>query len=489
MSLHDLTYVLPYAFVGIGALIVLLLGVLPGKKNNQIPYIGSIVVLLATMFQVGTLFGSDHRIENFVEINHFVLVAFELFAAGGLATILLAQNYPALNKHVDEEFYGLVLIAVLGTFLLVSAVNLLAAFIGMETVAIPMFALVAWNPRRKGAIEGAVKYAITATVAAAFFMFGIALIYFGTGTLVIDQIPEALGNAHAIPLLAIMGIIFLLVGIAFELALAPFHTWLADVFQASPAPVMAFIGSIAKIAMLTFLISFALQIEPLWYHLESVLWALVFLSIIFGNLLALRQTNAKRILAYSSVAQFGYVMMALASVIPNDSLSMAHSVRAAAYYGFSYAIMNMVAFAVITMLGKYNPTGELDGYRGLGRRFPLAGVAMAISVLSLAGIPPTAGFFAKFFLFSDVLANGHWGFVLLAVAGSAVSIFYYLRILLALFAKQESTEDESVNVAVNNDGTVVAEPTAFGPALVIAICAIGTLAFGIFAQAVFNFMF
>lgn len=485
MSLHDFTYLLPYGLTGIGALIVLLLGVLPGKKDNQVPYIGSIVILLVTMFQIGTLFGHEARIENFVIINHFTLVAFELFAAGGLATIVMAQNYPALNKHVDEEFYGLILIAVLGTFLLVSAVNLLAAFIGMELIAIPMFALVAWNPRRKGAIEGAMKYAITATVAAAFFMFGLALIYFGTGTLVIDQIPQALIHAHAIPALAVMGIILLFVGIAFELALAPFHSWLADVFQSAPAPVMAFIGSIAKIAMLTFLIHLAILLEPIWTSFEGVLWVLVLLSIIFGNLLALRQSNVKRILAYSSVAQFGYVMMSLASVAEGSAASMDHAVRAAAYYGFSYAIMNMVAFAVVAMMAKHNPTGELQGYRGLGRRYPLAGVAMVIAVLSLAGIPPTAGFFAKFFLFTTVMASQHLGFVLIAALGSAVSVFYYLRILLAFFAKEE----QPATMQLAHDGSQVVEPVDFGSAAVIAVCSIGTLAFGIFAQAVMHYMF
>ncbi|KJF92750.1 NADH-quinone oxidoreductase subunit N [Photobacterium angustum] len=480
MSSYELISAIPYAILGLGALGVLLLGVLPGKNNQQLPYMGSIVVLLATMLSVASLFGHSANIENFVVIDHFTLVAFELFAAGGLATILLAKNYPSLNKHVAEEFYALILIAVLGTFILASASNLLAAFLGMETIAIPMFALIAWNPQRKGAIEGGLKYAVTATVAAAFFMFGIALIYFGAGTIVISEIPKALTSANAMPMVALIGFMMLFVGICFELALAPFHSWLADTLQASPAPVMAFIGSIAKIAMLTFVIHFVIQIEPIWDQISFVLWGFVLFSIVFGNLLAFRQTNIKRILAYSSVAHFGYALMALTSVIPNSSASLSEAVHATAYYGLSYAVMNLVAFAVIAMLNKHNPTGELKGYRGLGRRYPLAGVAMAIAVLSLAGVPPTAGFFAKFFLFSSVLGNGYLGMVVLAALASAVSVFYYLRILLAFFAKEEyHHHNQSADV----------ESVEFGSTAVISVGAFATIALGIFAQAVLTYMF
>ncbi|MCD9503431.1 NADH-quinone oxidoreductase subunit N [Photobacterium phosphoreum] len=485
MSLHNLELLLPYGLTGMGALIVLLLGVLPGNKNNKIPYIGSVVILLLTIFQVGTLFHYNARIENFVAINPLTLATFELCAAGGLATILMAQYYPKLNQHVDEAFYGLIIIAVLGTFLLVSAINLLAAFIGMELIAIPMFALIAWNPKRKGAIEGAIKYAVTATVAAAFFIFGIVLIYFGTGTLIMNEIPLALMGPDAIPSLVNIGIVLLLIGVAFELALAPFHCWLADAFQSAPAPIMAFIGSIAKIAVLIFVIHFAMSIAPIWGDFNSVLWVLVLLSILLGNLLALRQTNIKRMLAYSSVAQFGYILMALACVSDGTSISMVEGLRAAAYYGFSYAIMNMVVFAVIAMMSKYNPTGELAGYRGLGRRYPLAGGAMVIAVLSLAGIPPTAGFFAKLFLFTAVLNSGHIGFVILAALGSAISVFYYLRILLAFFAKEPQP-----SVSVSTTGRYsVTESIDFGSTLVMTICAVGTIAFGLFAQTALNMMF
>lgn len=484
MSLHDIEVLLPYGLTGIGALVVLLLGVLPRNKINQMPYIGAVTVLLLTMFQVGTLFGYNTNIDNFIAIDHVTLALFELCAAGGLATILLAQYYPRLNKHVNEAFYGLIIIAVLGSFLLVSAVNLLAAFIGMELIAIPMFALIAWNPNRKGAIEGAIKYAITATITAAFFIFGIVLIYFSTGTLIMNEIPQAIMGAHAIPSLANIGIIFLFVGIGFELALAPFHCWLADVFQSAPAPIMAFIGSIAKIAMLVFVVHFSMDIAPIWGRVDSILWVLVILSIIMGNLLALRQMNLKRILAYSSVAQFGYILMALACVNDGSPLLLVEAERSAIFYGFSYAIMNMIAFAVVTMMSKHNPSGELSGYRGLGRRYPLAGAAMVIAVLSLAGIPPTAGFFAKLFLFTAVLNSGHVGFVIIAALGSAVSIFYYLRVVLAFYAK----EPQATSAASNGNYSLI-ESVNFGTTVVITVCSLVTIAMGVFAQEMLNILF
>ncbi|PPC76566.1 oxidoreductase [Pokkaliibacter plantistimulans] len=481
MPSTDFYPVIAPALTGIGGLLVLLIGVWPRLKDAAlVAFYASIVLLLGAM----AVLLAPHEaagFERFISLDPVNRHGWLLFTAGGLATLLLAWRDRQLLGEVDEQFCSLVLFAVTGTYLLSAATNLLAAFIGMELTALSVMAMIAWQPQRKGAIEAAIKYAITATVSGSIMLFGIVLMYAGSGSLYLDAIPGNLGGERTNETLVIVGLAMVLVGIAFELAVAPFHCWLADVFQGSSSPVTAFIASVGKIAMLLFLLNLADQLSGLWPAIHGVIIGMVVLSVVWGNLAALRQSNLKRMLAYSSVAHFGYVLLAL-TAISGDADGNADLLQAAAYYGLSYAVMNMVSFAVIGLLSGINPSADLEGYRGMGRRYPLLGVALAIAVLSLAGIPPTAGFFAKLFVFTQALNQGQLGLVIIASLAAASSLFYYLRILVVFFSVPSNEVSEEADIALQGDAVVM------GPTLVISLSTAAVLLIGLCAGTVLTFI-
>lgn len=472
----DFYPVLAPALTGIGGLIVLLIGVWPGARNAATAaFYGSITLLLAAVAVLLIPHGTAN-VENFITLDAVTRHGWLLFAAGGVATLLLAWRDKQLNGEIDEMFCSLVLFAVTGTFILSAASNLLAAFLGMELTALSVMAMIGWQPKRRGAIEAAFKYAVTSTVAGSIMLFGIILMYAGSGTLYIDDIPQALGGERANAMLVNVGLALLLVGIAFELAVAPFHCWLADVFEGSSSPVTAFIASVGKIAMLLFTLNLASSLSDLWPAIQPVIVGMIVVSVIWGNLSAMRQRNLKRLLAYSSVAHFGYVLLALSAISSNPQAN-AELLQSAAYYGLTYAVMNLVSFGVIGLLAGVNPSADLEGYRGLGRRYPLIGVALAVAVLSLAGIPPTAGFFAKLFVFTQALNAHQVGLVIVATLAAASSLFYYLRVLVVFFSAPAKAlpVDEALD---SGDATIA------GPSLVIGLGAGATLLIGLCAGVV-----
>ncbi|MFP8966808.1 NADH-quinone oxidoreductase subunit N [Pokkaliibacter sp. CJK22405] len=472
----DFYPVLAPALAGIGGLIVLLIGVWPGARNAATAaFYGSITLLLAAIAVLLIPHGSA-TVENFITLDPVTRHGWLLFAAGGVATLLLAWRDQQLSGEVDEMFCSLVLFAVTGTFILSAASNLLAAFLGMELTALSVMAMIAWQPKRRGAIEAGFKYAVTSTVAGAIMLFGIILMYAGSGTLYIDGIVDAINMPRANETLVIVGLGMLLVGIGFELAVAPFHCWLADVFEGSTSPVTAFIAAVGKIAMLLFALNLASQLADIWPAVQPIIVGMVVLSVVWGNLAAMRQRNFKRLLAYSSVAHFGYVLLAL-SAISSDLDANADLLQSAAFYGLTYAVMNLVCFGVIGLLAGINPTADLEGYRGVGRRYPLIGVALAVAVLSLAGIPPTAGFFAKLFIFTQALSEGQLGLVVVATLAAASSLFYYLRVLLVFFSAPAKTLP--TDILLESD-----EATLAGPSLVIALGAGATVLIGLCAGVV-----
>jgi len=446
----DFLTLLPYGVLGLGAIAVLLCGVLPGQVAKNGPYWLSLVLLIAaaaamvvgwdnTSHSAGTLASA------FVVVDSLSRVFGLLFGGGGLAAVILARHYRPTGDDTDEAFHGLILFAVLGMVLLASSANLLTAFLGLELVAIPLFGLIAWQPGRRGAIEGGLKYAVLAGLAAAFFLYGVALIYAGAGTLSPDEAAKILAGDGAVPELVIAGVALILVGAAFELALVPFHMWAPDIYQASPAPVTAFLGTVAKMAVLVFIVRLlGFQMPALWQEFLPVLWILALASIVVGNLLALRQENLKRLLAYSSIAHMGYVFMALAS---GNVLGL----KAAIYYALAYVVMNMCVFAIVAIVARDDTDRELlASYRGLGRRHPGLGIAMGVGLLSLAGLPPTAGFFAKLFAFYAALEAGLVALVIVAALGTAASFYYYLRVLVEMFAAEKAPAlEKSVPVGAN----------------------------------------
>ena len=464
MSSTDLILLGPYIIAGLGGLAVLLAGVLPIAGRERLTYGLTLVLLLAAGSAGPLLWDQTHIIQGLIIVDGTALAFIALSAAGALATVVLARHYGPTTGEVNEAFYGLVLFATLGMFILVSTADLLTGFLAIELIAVPLFALIAWQPRRPGAIEAGLKFAVLSGLAAAFFLYGMALIYAGAGTLDSGAIAAAAAGPHGVPLLVTIGTALLLVAIGFELAVVPFHMWTADIYQGAPVPVTALLGTVTKVAMLVFLSRLVVhQMAAVWTHFLPLLGVLAAAGMVVGNLLALRQQNFKRLLGYSTIAHFGYVLAALAS-------GGQSGYQAALYYGLAYTVMNIAVLGVIAVLaGDIGDREDLESYRGLGRRHPWLGLVLAIGVLSLAGLPPTAGFFAKLLVFLAALQGGWYGLSLLLALATAASFFYYLKILMVFFSGAEAEAAPAARLS-------------FGTGLVLAGAAALTVGAGIYAQ-------
>lgn len=472
MTQNEILLLSPYLVVGLGAVFVLLVGVLPMPETRN-PAYGATLLLLSASFalSLGMWGHTGGAMGGGLRIDAITLGFNALSCAGAFSALVLARGYAPLRAEVGEAFCALVLFATLGMFILVSATDLLVAFLGLELVAVPLFGLISWEPARHGAIEAGLKYAVLSGLAAAFFLYGLALIYAGSGTLEITALSAGLDRAHSLPVLTVAGFLMLLVGIGFELALVPFHMWAADVYEGAPVPVTALLGTVAKVAMLVFLVRLLSDVPALVLGtLVPILAALGVLGMVVGNLLALRQNKVLRLLGYSTIAHFGYVLAAL-------SCASEAGYRAALYYGLAYALMNMAVFAVFVALsGEYAGQGHIADYRGVGRRHPWLGLALLVGVLSLAGLPPTAGFFAKLFVLSALLRAGDPALAVVLVLATAVSFYYYLRLLLAFFQQTETTPHVPVSPIAK---------TRLDASLVLGVSAALTLGVGIWARVFF----
>ena len=471
MSLSDLYYIEPYMWLGFGGLTVLLLGLLPAGKKWA--YVGTVIVLLGVVLASLSLLDQHVVIENFVLVNKFTQSCVILFGLIALAVVFMSRSSGPINKDLDEIYYSLIIFSVLGMALIPSD-NLISVLIGIEMVTICGFCLAAWTPSREGAVEAATKFVITAGLATGFLLMGIALIYLGSGTVIISEIQSGLGAKGASLTLTLAGLFMLLVGVGFELAVAPFHSWLADLYEGAPTPIVAFIGSIAKIAILAWLVLLPLWLNvSLWHILEPAVAGLAIISMVLGTALALKQSRLKRILAYSSVVHFGFILVALA-------VYQSLSVSAIVYYGLSYVVTTIAALAIIVGIEKNEGLSELEHYRGVGRRCPLIGVAFSLVILSLAGIPPLTGFFAKLLVFQVAINDSAWVLAIIMAIASAAGLYYYIRILLVLFDKPV---DESAVCSVSGNSCSMFSMNT----LVIIVFVALTVLLGIFADPVLHY--
>lgn len=372
-----------------------------------------------------------------------IYAALLLFATG--VVILLSYAYLKKQTVQPEEYYLLLLLAASGGLVIVFSRHFAALFLGLEILSVSLYGLAGYLRHRAFSIEAAVKYLILAAASTAFLLFGMALIYADRGTLAIDQLNLAHAAAQNAPeILLLLGVGMLLVGVGFKLALVPFHMWTPDVYQGSPAPVSALIATVSKGAMFVFFFRLS-QGLPIAVHTSfgTTLVLIAALSMLAGNLLALLQNNVKRLLAYSSIAHLGYLLVAL---IASSSLAAA----AAAFYLTAYFVTILGAFGVVsTLSGSERDAEELEDYRGLFWRRPwLAGI-MTLAMLSLIGMPLTAGFFGKFYLLSAGVGASLWILVGFLIASSAIGLYYYLRVIITMFSQSEP-EDSLAPIALTS---------------------------------------
>ncbi len=354
-----------------------------------------------------------------------------LFCLGGAATAVLAGSYLAGHAEQQEEFYLLLLLATLGAAVLAYAVHAGSLLLGLELLAVASYGLVAYPAERRPPVEAAVKYLVLSGAATATLLFGFALLFAAGGALGFRELGAALGAPALAPAVPVAGATLVLVGFAFKLAAAPFHFWVAEVYEGAPAPVSGFLASVAKAAMLFALLR--LFIEADLFRFPAVVQGtavLAVLSMFVGNWLALRQNKVKRLLAYSSVAHAGYLLIIFSAGAAPALRPLA--AEAGLFYLLAYVPTTLAAFALLSPLAAGRGGEELlatGDLAGLFWRQPLLAGLFFVALLSLAGIPLTAGFIAKFYLFAGAVAGGHWLLLGALVAGSALGIYYYLRLV------------------------------------------------------------
>jgi NADH-quinone oxidoreductase subunit N len=370
-----------------------------------------------------------------------VIDTFSLFFSGatvaaGLVVALLARPYLEACEEHREEFYVVLLLAVLGALVLVSGIHFASFFLGLELLTVSLVIMIGYLRASNQSVEAGLKYLILATASSAFMLFGLALLYFEFGSMQFDNIGNALrGGAVNASLPVVTGGALLFVGVGYKLAVAPFHMWTPDIYEGAPAPVTAFVATVPKGAMIAFLYRLLHEAGVITMTpLVVVVSALAVASMFIGNFLALRQDNVKRLLAYSSISHMGYLLVA---VVAGGTMATG----AVGYYIVAYYITLLAAVGVISLLSD-GPTElmDIEDYRGLFWRRPGVATVLAGSMLSLAGIPLTAGFIGKFLVLAAGVGSSLWTLVILLVANSAIGLYYYLRVTVVLFSRRDPEE-------------------------------------------------
>lgn len=423
MTIADIWIALPLLILAGSSLLVLLLGAVSPGLNGIAAAITACLASAAWVVQTPPETYAPMLGIAATPAARLFICLFSLLSA---ATLLLSANYRAGRGIEGEEYPATILFTTFGMVACASATNLLTLFLGLEAMTFGFYILVAIDLNSTASSEAGLKYLLTGAIAAAFLAFGIALHYAGTGSLSIaDMVRLSAGNPTALA-----GWGFILVGIAFKLSLVPAHLWTPDVYQGAPPPVTALLSGGSKGAAILFLLQMLSGGDAA--YLKTALWWLALLSMVIGNLAALRQQRVKRILAYSSVAQMGYVAVALTS-------GTAGGYRAALYYAVAYAAMSLAAFGAITILERERPLETIDEYDGLGSTRPLAAGLLALALFSLVGIPPTAGFTGKFMIFTAAIKGGEIWLAVTGILTSAVSAYYYLRVVAHLYLNRTAT--------------------------------------------------
>jgi NADH-quinone oxidoreductase subunit N len=403
-----------------------------------------------------------------VAVDRFAVVArLVILTATGIG-LLYGYHYFERSGEGKPELYPLVLFAASGMTLIASASDLIVVFLALEILSLSLYVLTGLSSRL-GSVEGAMKYFLLGAFSSAFFLFGIAMAYGATGSTRLSAVSRALAGQTGSQALALAAVGLLAVGFAFKVSAVPFHMWTPDVYQGAPTAVTAFMSAGTKVAAFAaFMRVFNVAFQPLTLDWVPVVWGLAAVSVVIGSVLAIAQTDIKRLLAYSSVAHAGFILIGL-------SAPGALGMSAALFYLVSYAVMILGAFGVVMLVSaRGEDRTTIASYAGLAKRSPLLAGLMALFLFSLAGIPPTAGFIAKVRVFTAAIQAGHWELALIGVLASVVAAYFYLRVVTVMFMQEPDDEAEP-------------DPSLL-PRLAIVIPALATLALGLFPGLVTGFL-
>ncbi len=430
MGTIDFAAFLPFVILAAAPVVIML--AIAFRRSHGLTFAAALgAVILAFLSLLWNPASLPQQVTPLLVIDGYALFFIGFILLAGLFTLLLSYDYLKIHGESREEFYILFLTALLGSVILVSSVHFASFFLGLEILSVSLYTLVAYQRMNEFSIEAGIKYLILAAFSSAFLVFGMALIYAEAGTMEFSRMAVRLSAADGIRPLFLTGASLIIVGIGFKLAIVPFHIWVADVYEGAPAPVTAFIATVSKGAVFAILLRYFIQVDISRGNPLAIFFTIVAVASMFaGNLLALFQDNVKRLLAYSSIAHMGYLLVAF---LASGKLR----ITAVVFYLVAYFITTLGAFGVVTVLsGKERDADRLADYRGLFFRRPwLAGIFTAM-LLSLAGIPLTAGFIGKFYVVAAGVDSILWIPVLSLVVASAIGLFYYLRVLIALYTPE-----------------------------------------------------
>ncbi len=472
----DFMSLLPEMIVcGMALLTLLIEPFLRGDRKQFVMHLSwfALVAALASIYFVwqqrpdlsAVQFADAYRVDS------YSLLFKAIFLVGSLLTVLISSDFLKFKKVHDAEFYTLILFATFGMMVMSSAGDLIVLFIGLEIMSLCLYVLAGILRRDMASNEASLKYFLMGAFASGFLIFGIAFIYGATGTtsiLAVINSSQVLSNTYLL-----IGAAMVLIGLGFKIGAVPFHMWVPDVYTGSLTSVTAFMSAGPKAAAFAAIFQvFIVTLQPLRGEIEVVFWILSALTMTLGNLLAITQNDVKRMLAYSSIAHAGYVLIALVA-------STSEATSAAMYYLLCYTVMNIGAFTVLIMVeSRENSDTNFSSFAGMARKYPLLGIILTVFMLSLAGFPPTAGFMGKFLVFKSAIDTGSTSLlvlVVLAVVNSLISVYYYLRVVVVMFMVEPELEYRPVMIK-----------TSVVIALILAIG--GTLILGIYPQ-LFSFFF
>lgn len=441
----NMTPILPEISLSVLAMALLLINVFApsGGSKSYLAYI-SFFGIVATAVLVASGWGA--HIESFsgsVILDNFATFFKMIFLlAAGLA-VLISDQYMEREGCNHGELYPLILFTVVGMMLMASGTDMMTIFLGLEVMSVSLYVLAGFNRTNKKSNEAGLKYFLLGAFSTGFLLYGMALIYGATGTTRVYKIASIVGQMTlpSANIMLLAGMLLMMTGFCFKIAAAPFHMWTPDVYEGAPTPMTAFMSAGPKAAGFAALLRILLVALPtMQIEWSQLLWVLAVLTMTVGNITALRQDNIKRMLAYSSIAHAGY---ALVGLVAGNGTGAAGIL----FYMLSYAFMNIGAFAVIILVAKKGETnGNVMDFAGLGFKRPVLAVVMTIFLFSLAGMPPTAGFIGKFYLFSGAVQKGYLWLAVIGVLNSAASVYYYLRVMVYMYMKEPTEEFEWTQV-------------------------------------------
>jgi NADH-quinone oxidoreductase subunit N len=465
MNWNDTVFLLPEIVIALGASLLLCLPVLGGRRDSAMAKWWTLGVLALTAL---TVLVCSHQVEKLTQTRAFAgmfaLDSFSiffkmLFIATIALVVILSDDFILTSRYSPWEYYSLLCFALCGMMFMASGTHLISIYIGLELMSLSSYVLAGYFKTEQKSTEAAMKYFVLGAVSSGILLYGMSLIYGVCGSLNLFAIARAMSTIISNDAL-MFGILLLAAGLCFKVAAAPFHVWTPDVYEGAPTPITAFLSTASKTAAFAiFARIFYTGLHEFQGDWSNVLAVISALSMIVGNFAAITQTNVKRMLAYSSIGHAGYVLLGVISLSPMG-------IRGILVYSIVYVFANLGIWATVLMLRRHGyATEEVDDFDGLSKRSPFWAFAMIVFLLSLGGIPPTAGFIGKYYLFYAAMQAGFGKLAIIAVLMSAVSMFYYLRLVMAMYLKEGRESD-----------VVITRPLQF----VAAVCLIVTFFYGVY---------